>query len=134
MHFLWVIVIGFVAGIIARFLAPGPNNPAGFILTTLLGIAGAFIATLIGQTLGLVPARSGGRPARCRGRRAHRSDRVASAGGQPRHPRSRTAALAVATARSRRPDFTAAPDGRLLPAGAAPCVRPRQRDGCRRGR
>src|ERR1700728_215546 len=52
MHILWVIIIGFVAGIIARLLAPGPNNPAGFILTTLLGIAGAFIATLIGQTIG----------------------------------------------------------------------------------
>ena len=40
MHFLWVIIIGFVAGIIARLLAPGPNNPAGFILTTVLGIVG----------------------------------------------------------------------------------------------
>ena len=40
MHFVWVIVIGFIAGIIARLLAPGPNDPAGFILTTLLGIAG----------------------------------------------------------------------------------------------
>src|ERR1700731_1757397 len=52
MHMLWVIIIGFVAGIIARLLAPGPNNPAGFILTTLLGIAGAFIATFIGQAIG----------------------------------------------------------------------------------
>jgi len=52
MHILWVIIIGFVAGIIARFLAPGPNNPAGFILTTLLGIVGAFVATFIGQTIG----------------------------------------------------------------------------------
>ena len=52
MHILWVIVIGFVAGIVARLLAPGPNNPAGFILTTLLGIAGAFIATFIGQAIG----------------------------------------------------------------------------------
>lgn len=52
MHFIGVIIIGFVAGIIARFLAPGANNPAGFILTTLLGIAGAFVATLIGQTVG----------------------------------------------------------------------------------
>jgi uncharacterized membrane protein YeaQ/YmgE (transglycosylase-associated protein family) len=52
MHILGVILIGFVAGIIARLLAPGSNNPAGFILTTLLGIAGAFIATLIGQTIG----------------------------------------------------------------------------------
>jgi uncharacterized membrane protein YeaQ/YmgE (transglycosylase-associated protein family) len=51
-HFLWVIIIGFVAGIIARVLAPGPNNPAGFILTTLLGIAGAFVATFIGQAIG----------------------------------------------------------------------------------
>ena len=40
------------AGIIARFLSPGPNEPSGFILTTLLGIAGAFLATFIGQTIG----------------------------------------------------------------------------------
>ncbi len=52
MHILWVIIIGFVAGIIARMLAPGRNNPAGFILTTLLGIAGAFVATWIGQEVG----------------------------------------------------------------------------------
>ncbi len=52
MHILWVIIIGFVAGIIARMLAPGPNNPAGFFLTTLLGIAGAFVATWIGQAIG----------------------------------------------------------------------------------
>ena len=52
MHILWIIIIGFVAGIIARMLAPGPNNPAGFILTTLLGIAGAFVATFIGQAVG----------------------------------------------------------------------------------
>jgi len=52
MHVLWIIIIGFVAGIIARMLAPGPNNPAGFILTTLLGIAGAFVATWIGQAIG----------------------------------------------------------------------------------
>jgi len=52
MHIVGVVVIGFVAGIIARFLAPGANNPAGFILTTLLGIAGAFLATAIGQAIG----------------------------------------------------------------------------------
>jgi uncharacterized membrane protein YeaQ/YmgE (transglycosylase-associated protein family) len=52
MNILWIIIIGFVAGIIARLLAPGPNNPAGFILTTLLGIAGAFVATWIGQAIG----------------------------------------------------------------------------------
>jgi uncharacterized membrane protein YeaQ/YmgE (transglycosylase-associated protein family) len=49
---LWIIVVGFVAGIIARMLAPGPNNPAGFILTVVLGIAGSFLATFIGQTVG----------------------------------------------------------------------------------
>jgi uncharacterized membrane protein YeaQ/YmgE (transglycosylase-associated protein family) len=52
MHILWIIIIGFVAGIIARILAPGPNNPAGFILTTVLGIVGAFVATFIGQAVG----------------------------------------------------------------------------------
>jgi uncharacterized membrane protein YeaQ/YmgE (transglycosylase-associated protein family) len=52
MHYLWIVIIGFVAGIIARLLAPGDNNPAGFILTTLLGIAGAFVATMIGQAVG----------------------------------------------------------------------------------
>jgi uncharacterized membrane protein YeaQ/YmgE (transglycosylase-associated protein family) len=51
-HILWIILIGFLAGVIARLLAPGPNNPTGFILTTLLGIAGAFIATFLGQTIG----------------------------------------------------------------------------------
>ena len=45
---IWIIVVGFVAGIIARILSPGPNNPSGFILTTVLGIAGAFLATFIG--------------------------------------------------------------------------------------
>lgn len=49
---IWIIIVGFVAGIIARMLSPGPNNPSGFILTTLLGIAGAFLATWIGQAVG----------------------------------------------------------------------------------
>jgi uncharacterized membrane protein YeaQ/YmgE (transglycosylase-associated protein family) len=49
---IWIIVVGFVAGIIARLISPGPNNPSGFILTTLLGIAGAFLATWIGQAIG----------------------------------------------------------------------------------
>jgi uncharacterized membrane protein YeaQ/YmgE (transglycosylase-associated protein family) len=49
---VWIILIGFVAGIIARLLSPGPNNPSGFILTTVLGIVGAFLATFIGQAVG----------------------------------------------------------------------------------
>jgi len=49
---IWIIVVGFVAGIIARMLSPGPNNPGGFILTVILGIAGSFLATFIGQAIG----------------------------------------------------------------------------------
>ena len=49
---IWIIVVGFIAGLIARLLSPGPNNPSGFILTTVLGIAGAFLATWIGQAIG----------------------------------------------------------------------------------
>jgi len=49
---LWVLIVGFVAGILARFLSPGPNNPTGFILTIVLGVAGAFLATFVGQMLG----------------------------------------------------------------------------------
>ncbi len=49
---LWIILVGFVAGILARLIAPGPNNPSGFILTTVLGIAGAFLATWVGQEIG----------------------------------------------------------------------------------
>jgi len=49
---LWIIIVGFVAGIIARLLSPGPNNPSGFILTTVLGIVGAFLATAVGQWIG----------------------------------------------------------------------------------
>jgi uncharacterized membrane protein YeaQ/YmgE (transglycosylase-associated protein family) len=52
MGLLWIVVVGFVAGLVARFLAPGPNKPTGFILTTVLGIAGAFVATFIGQSIG----------------------------------------------------------------------------------
>ena len=48
----WIVIVGFIAGIIARFLSPGPNNPSGFILTTILGIVGAFLATAIGQAIG----------------------------------------------------------------------------------
>src|SRR5258707_15786493 len=51
-NIIWIVVIGFVAGLIARLLSAGENNPTGFILTTALGIAGAFIATFIGQTIG----------------------------------------------------------------------------------
>jgi uncharacterized membrane protein YeaQ/YmgE (transglycosylase-associated protein family) len=59
MSFVWIILIGFVAGIIARLLSPGPNNPSGFILTTILGVVGAFVATWIGQAIGWYRADQG---------------------------------------------------------------------------
>jgi uncharacterized membrane protein YeaQ/YmgE (transglycosylase-associated protein family) len=49
---LWIIIVGLVAGLIARWLSPGPNNPQGFILTIMLGIAGAFLSTFVGQAIG----------------------------------------------------------------------------------
>jgi uncharacterized membrane protein YeaQ/YmgE (transglycosylase-associated protein family) len=52
MGILWTIIIGFLAGVIAKFIMPGPNEPSGFILTTILGIVGAFVATFIGQAVG----------------------------------------------------------------------------------
>jgi uncharacterized membrane protein YeaQ/YmgE (transglycosylase-associated protein family) len=52
MSILWTIIIGFVAGVIAKFIMPGDNEPSGFILTTILGIIGAFVATYLGQALG----------------------------------------------------------------------------------
>jgi uncharacterized membrane protein YeaQ/YmgE (transglycosylase-associated protein family) len=60
MHILWLILIGFVAGVIAKFLHPGSSKePSGFILTTLLGIAGSFVATYLGQALGWYQAGEG---------------------------------------------------------------------------
>ena len=52
MGILWTIIIGFLAGVVAKFLMPGPNEPSGFILTTILGIVGAFVASYLGQALG----------------------------------------------------------------------------------
>jgi uncharacterized membrane protein YeaQ/YmgE (transglycosylase-associated protein family) len=52
MSILWTIIIGFLAGVIAKFVMPGDNEPTGFILTAILGIVGAFVATYLGQALG----------------------------------------------------------------------------------
>jgi uncharacterized membrane protein YeaQ/YmgE (transglycosylase-associated protein family) len=58
MGFIWTIIIGFLAGVVAKFLMPG-NQPGGFIVTTLLGIVGAVVATLIGQSVGWYRAGEG---------------------------------------------------------------------------
>lgn len=52
MSIIWTIIIGFIAGVIAKLVTPGRNEPSGFILTTILGIVGAFVATWLGQALG----------------------------------------------------------------------------------
>lgn len=48
---LWTLIVGLIVGAIAKFLMPG-RDPGGFIVTTLLGVAGAFLAHFIGQSLG----------------------------------------------------------------------------------
>jgi uncharacterized membrane protein YeaQ/YmgE (transglycosylase-associated protein family) len=52
MGIIWTIIIGFVAGLVAKFIMPGPNEPSGFILTTILGIVGAVVASYLGQAIG----------------------------------------------------------------------------------
>ena len=53
MGLIWTLIIGFIAGIVAKFMMPGnTNEPSGFVLTTVLGIGGAFVATFLGQMLG----------------------------------------------------------------------------------
>ena len=51
LHFLWIALVGFAAGLIARALHPGKDN-LGFIMTAVLGVAGAFGATFLGQAIG----------------------------------------------------------------------------------
>ena len=59
MGILWTIIIGFVAGVLAKLITPGDKEPSGFILTTLLGIVGAFVASYLGQALGWYHAGEG---------------------------------------------------------------------------
>ena len=59
MTILWTILIGFIAGVIAKFITPGKNEPQGFILTTVLGIVGALVATYLGQAIGWYEAGQG---------------------------------------------------------------------------
>ena len=53
MDVFWTIAIGFIIGVIAKLLMPGKNEPKGFILTTILGVAGAYVATFLGQFIGI---------------------------------------------------------------------------------
>ena len=59
MGIIWTIIIGFLAGLVAKFIMPGKNEPSGFILTTILGIIGAFVASYLGQAVGWYRAGEG---------------------------------------------------------------------------
>lgn len=52
MSIVWAIIIGFLAGMVAKWITPGDNKPSGFILTTVLGIIGSVLATWLGQAVG----------------------------------------------------------------------------------
>jgi len=53
MSIIWTIIIGLIAGIVAKFIRPGSNNePSGFVMTAILGIVGAIVATYLGQAIG----------------------------------------------------------------------------------
>jgi uncharacterized membrane protein YeaQ/YmgE (transglycosylase-associated protein family) len=58
MPILWTILLGFFAGVVAKFLHPGRDN-MGFIMTTVLGIVGSVVAGYVGQALGLYQAGQG---------------------------------------------------------------------------
>lgn len=58
MEILWTILIGFIVGVLAKFLHPGKEN-MGFIVTTLLGIGGSLLATYAGQAVGFYQAGQG---------------------------------------------------------------------------
>ncbi len=51
LSFIWMLIIGLVVGVVAKLLMPG-RDPGGFVITTLLGIAGSFVAGLLGRALG----------------------------------------------------------------------------------
>ena len=52
MGIIWTIIVGLVAGVIAKFIMLGSKEPSGFVLTALLGVVGAVVATFLGRALG----------------------------------------------------------------------------------
>ena len=59
MSIIWTIIVGFLAGVVAKFIMPGSNEPSGFIMTTILGIVGSVLASYLGQALGWYKAGEG---------------------------------------------------------------------------
>ena len=83
MGIIWTIIIGLLAGIVAKFLMPG-RDPGGLIITILLGIAGAFVATYLGQAIGWYQAGEGAGLHRRGGRRDPHPDRLPADERSPR--------------------------------------------------
>ena len=81
MGFIWTLIIGLVAGAIAKFFMPGPD-PGGIIITMLLGVAGAFLATWLGRPSVGTTGRRGRRADRRRGRRGDHPDRLSDVAPQ----------------------------------------------------
>lgn len=59
MHYLWIAIVGLIVGALAKLLMPG-KDPGGIFITMLLGIAGSFLATLVGRGLGFYQAGGAG--------------------------------------------------------------------------
>jgi uncharacterized membrane protein YeaQ/YmgE (transglycosylase-associated protein family) len=56
---IWTIIVGFLAGVVAKFIMPGNNEPSGFVMTTILGIVGSILASYLGEALGWYKAGEG---------------------------------------------------------------------------
>jgi uncharacterized membrane protein YeaQ/YmgE (transglycosylase-associated protein family) len=57
MHILWTLIVGLIVGAVAKLLMPG-KDPGGFVITALIGVAGSFVASYLGKTIGLYRAGS----------------------------------------------------------------------------
>ena len=53
MGILWTLIIGLIAGILAKLILPNSGGPSGYVMTAALGVVGAFVASFLGQALGL---------------------------------------------------------------------------------
>jgi uncharacterized membrane protein YeaQ/YmgE (transglycosylase-associated protein family) len=56
---IWTIIVGFLEGVVAKFIMPGNNEPSGFVMTTILGIVGSILASYLGEALGWYKAGEG---------------------------------------------------------------------------
>ncbi len=61
MDIIWIVLIGLVAGVVAKFILPGRNGPRSWLLTAVIGVVGSFVGTFMGQFIGFYrPGEMGG--------------------------------------------------------------------------